>query len=265
MTADRDNVHRNFGGECFPGDLSPYVMVPTDAHQVEMMVDNWDKARKITHHYEFLIYTGEYKGMPVSACSTGMGGMSVAIAMEELARLGADTFMHVGVCDARNKRSSAGEIVIARGAVRLDGTSFDYVRPEYPALAHFELVMAAAAAAERLSLPYQIGIIASLASSGSERKDDRWGVLQERMADTQRQLDKAGVLAGSGEEAPLFVASSIYGFRAGALNVYPYQDDGSIDLQVEEHAVLAGLEAMRIVAEWDEMKKKSGLSYIVPE
>ncbi|MBN1267788.1 MAG: hypothetical protein JXA25_20020 [Anaerolineales bacterium] len=263
----RKSVHSNFGGECFPGDIAPYVLLPTDAHHVEMLVEEWEQARKVTHHYEYLIYTGTYRGVPVSACSTGMGGMSVAIAIEELAPLGAQTFLQLGLSSIPDTVSSYGDILVATGAVRYDGTSLDYVRPEYPAAAHFELVMAAAAAAEHLSLPYRIGIVSSMASTGSEIGTGLYRFLHEQTKPIHRMLDKAGILGGSGEEATLFIQSAIYGFRAGSVNGYPFNEDKNIEdfQKVEMDVVTCGLESIAVLAEWDRKKKESCVPYLTPE
>nr|MBN1228656.1 uridine phosphorylase [Anaerolineae bacterium] len=270
MTQPRKFVHSNFGGECFPGDIAPYVFLPTDAHQVEMLVGHWDTARRITHHYEYLIYTGTFRGTPVSACSTGLGGMSVAIAIEELAPLGAQTFLQLGLSSLPDTSSETGNLLIASGAVRFDGTSMDYVRPEYPAIAHFELVMAAAAAAEQLGFPYRIGIVSSMASSGAHIKTGLHRFLYDHTDSMRGTLNRVGVMGGSGEEATLFVQSTIYGLRAGSINGFPFGRDGEntwilTDLQELENRVMqAGLETMAVLAAWDQWKKRESVPYITP-
>jgi uridine phosphorylase len=263
VAASIDNVHRNFGGECHPGDIAPYVLLPTSAQQVETAVKYLAAARKVAEHYEFLIYTGEFAGVPVTLCSTGIGGMSVSIAMEELARLGAETFLHVGLADPfeNDVDASLGLLTIARGAVRLDGTSNDYARPEYPALANFEVVMAVVAAAEQLQLPYRLGIVASGPPAPPRFKRS---FPQETLPDQQAWV-QAGVFGGSGEEPTIFVQASLYGFRAGSVSVYPTapaRDD--YDSGVVERVLETALEAIRVLASWDLQRQARGDAHIVP-
>jgi len=253
----RENVHANFGGECFPGDISGYVLLPTTARQVIDLANLWDSARKITQHYEFLIYTGEYKGIKITACSTGIGGVSTATATEELARLGAHTFIHLGLADPPINPPSKGELTIATGTVRYDGTSQDYVRPEYPALAHFEVVMAAISAAETMGQPYRVGITGSFASSGLEQPG-KWN--NEKVRLKQEQLENAGVFGGSGEEATIFIQSAIYKLRAGSVVGSPMADR-----QIEQNVLKTGLEATWVLAGWDQKKTTNNLPYIFPD
>jgi len=258
LTDAREHVHYNFGGECQPGDIAPYVLLPTVPHQVEKAVADMEIARKLTHHYEFLVYTGEYAGVPMSVCSTGLGGMSVSIAIEELARLGAQTFLQMGLAEPLPDEPPTGGLMIAKGAARFDGTSLDYVRPEFPALAHFEVVMAAVAAAEHLHQAYRVGIVASLASSPRPREDGAEGVhtiLDERTKPMREALHQAGVQGGSGEEATVLVQSAIYGFRAGAISARPDEEDSLI---------ATGLETMRVLGEWDRRKAEDNLPHMVP-
>jgi uridine phosphorylase len=255
VTDTGGHVHYNFGGECQPGDIASYVLLPTAAHQVEKCVSSWQKARKVAHHYEFLVYTGEHEGVPLSACSTGIGGMSVATAIEELARLGARTFVQLGLAELLEDERPPGELMIAKGAARFDGTSHDYVRPEFPALAHFEVVMAAIAAAEHLKQPYRVGVVASMASAPLPGSGPFRSFLGQRTKPLRDALRQAGVAGGSGEEATVLVQCALYGFRAGAISARPDGEDALISV---------GLETMRVLAEWDRLKEKRNLAYIVP-
>lgn len=258
MTDPRAHVHYNFGGECQPGDIAPYVLLPTAVHQVEKAVASMENTRKLTHHYEFLVYTGEYAGVPLSVCSTGMGGMSVSIAIEELARLGAQTLLQVGLAEPLPEEPPTGGLMIAKGAVRFDGTSLDYVRPEFPALAHFEVVMAAIAAAEHLHQAYRVGIVASLASAPRPREDGAQrvhSILDERTRPMRQALQQAGVQGGSGEEATVLVQSALYGFRAGAISARPDEED---------NLIATGLETMRVLGAWDRRKAEEGIPHTVP-
>lgn len=266
MTATRRNVHHSFGGQCRSGDIAPYVLVPGSKDRVRRFSEQWDNARKVADHYEFLVYTGEYRGIPISACSTGIGAMSASIAIEELARLGGDTFLRVGVTGPMVDELEYGDIVIANGAVRHDGTSHDYVQAEYPALCHFEMVMACLAAVESLGYPYKYGVIADTASLGSETMDGFRHHLTRRTQPMIQEMYEAGVLGGTGEAATLMVQCSIYGMRCGVINVNSLdKKNHRWDPHAESKAIALGLETMWVVAEWDRVKEEQGLSFMIPE
>jgi uridine phosphorylase len=262
----RDFVHRNFGGECQPGDIAPYVLVTGTKEQARNIASRWQDARKVADHYEFLIYTGSYDGYSMTVCSTGMGGMTMAIAIEELASLGAKTFLRIDATTPLVDELDEGEIVIAKGAVRWDGTSHDYVRPEYPAMAHFEVIMAAISAAERLGYPYQVGVIGDLASIGSERVDGFRHFLGTNILELKKRLHDTGVILGVGESATMLVQCSIYGFRAGIVNITSADLNGKLDND-KGYDKLAeiGLETIRILAAWDEIKHVHNWNFILPE
>lgn len=265
MTDPRENVHRNFGGQAKHGDIAPYVLVPGSKNRVEKFIKFWDNPRKIADHYAFLLYTGTYKGIPISACSTGIGGTSVSIAVEELSRLGAKTFLRVGVTSPLRDELSLGEIVIAQGAVRWDGASLDYVRPEYPALAHFEVVMAAITAAESLQAAYKVGIIGDMASLGPMREDGYRKFLYQRTDQMRQALYDVGVIDGTGESAVLFIQASLYGFRAGTILINGADKvKKQWNPEVEDTIVQIGLETIKILAEWDKKKRNFIQKFIIP-
>lgn len=192
--------------------------------------------------------------------------MSTAIAIEELAYLGANTFLQVGSTNPIRDELAYGELVIAKGAVRWDGTSHDYVRPEYPALTHFEVTMAAISAAEHLGYLYKVGIIGDLASLGVERDGVFHSFLNKKTGEMRQALSEVGVLGVSGEAATLLVQSSIYGFRAGVVNINSFNNaNPHRDSQVDDKAVRIGLEAMRILAAWDEGKRAKNRPFTLPE
>lgn len=266
MEPIRDKVHRNFGGQCHPGDIAPYTFVPGSKERVRKLASCWEQVRQVADHYEFLVMTGVYRGIRMTACSTGIGGMSVSTAVEELANLGATTLLRIGVTSPLKDELKLGELVIAKGAVRWDGTSHDYVRPEYPAIAHFELVMAAIAAAEHLQLPYKVGIIGDFASLGSQRRDGFRHFLTDRTAPWRQALYDLGVLDGTGESATLFVQASIYGLRAGAISINSADQQRHLwDEKADDNVVAVGLETMRVLVQWDAHKAKRSVAHMTPE
>jgi uridine phosphorylase len=240
--------------------------VPGNKDRVRRFAALWDDARQVADHYEWLVYTGTYRGTPISACSTGIGGTSVSTAVEELARLGAHTFLRAGVTRPLVDELALGETVIARGAVRLDGASHDYVRPEYPAVADIEVLMAAIAATEHLQLPYKVGVIGDMASLGPRSVDGHRRFLTQRTEPIIREMYEAGVIDGTGESAVLMVQCAIYGLRCGVINVNGFDPASNRwDPIADDRAVSIGLETVHVLAEWDRAKRKRGMTVMVPD
>ena len=261
----RDYIHRNFGGQCQVGDIAPYVIVTGSKTRVRKLASRWDKYQEVADDYEYLVCTGTMSGNPISACSTGIGGMSVSIAIEELANLGASTLLRIGVTSPLQNEFDYGDLVLAKGAVRWDGTSHDYVMPEYPAIAHFEVLMASIVAAKALNYPYKTGIIADMASLGPITYDGNRRYLANNTEKMQKTLHKAGVLNGTGEAATMLVQSSIYGLRSGVINVNLLDSHKNRwDSKEDDRAVICGLETIAVLQEWDKSKKISGAQYVVP-
>ena len=116
--------------------------MPGDPGRCALIAQYFDQAEKVAQNREFVTYTGTLCGEKVSVTSTGIGGPSAAIAMEELAELGVDTFIRIGTCGGINQKVKSGDCVIATGAVRMEGTSREYAPIEYPACADFEVLTA---------------------------------------------------------------------------------------------------------------------------
>jgi uridine phosphorylase len=261
----RDYVHRNFGGECKAGDVAPYVLLADNKASVRAFAEQWNEVSEKADHYEYLVLTGNFEGQAVSACSTGIGATSASTAIEELANLGAQTLLSVGVTTPLMDELVVGEWVVATGAVRWDGTSQDYVRPEYPAMAHFEMVMAGIRALENLGQPYQVGVVGSLASRGPAQGEGQRRFLARNQQRKLEGLYDAGVLGECGEAATLFVQSSIYGLRAGVMHLNGWdRDNARWDQELGSKAVAGGLEAIKVLMEWDRSKADQGVEYIVP-
>ena len=124
------------------GDCAPYVLLPGDPGRVKTVAETWEKSRKVAENREYVTYTGEYKGMPITCTSTGIGGASTAIALEELARVGAKVFLRIGTCGTFQDYVNDGDMIIFDSALRLDGASRAYAPVEYPAVAHYSVVQA---------------------------------------------------------------------------------------------------------------------------
>mgnify|MGYP001230017895 FL=1 len=261
----RDYVHRNFGGQCSSGDIAPYVIVTGSKSRTMEIASNFDEYKQVADDYEYLICTGSLNGYPITACSTGIGGMSVSIAIEELANLGAKTILRIGVTGPIQNEFNYADLIIAKGAVRWDGTSHDYAMPEYPAIAHFEVFMASILSAKELGYPYKTGIIADLASLGPLSNDGYRSFLSNNTKIMHDQLMNAGVLNGTGEASTMLVQSSIYNIRSGVINI-SLQDSTSQTWNTKEdyRVVNCGIKTISILQKWDKQNSQKNIKHTVP-
>jgi len=205
---------------CGPKDVAPSVLLPGDPERVGKIASLWDRAKEVAYHREYHTMTGIYQGTPISCTSTGIGAPSLAIGVEELSRIGVETFIRVGTCGAIQKGMKCGDLVISTGAVRLDGASRDYVMPEYPAVAHYQVVEALMQAAKELKVRYHVGITASTDTfyPGQGRPGYR-GYQASHKDHILSDMQKAGVLNFEMEGSCLLTLSSLFGKRAGMVCV----------------------------------------------
>jgi len=190
---------------CGVGDVARYVLLPGDPGRVERIASFLDDARRVSDHRGFLTYTGRAGGVGVSASSTGIGCPSAAIVVEELMRIGADTFIRVGTTGSLQPGIDSGDIVIATAAVRADGTSRTYVPIEYPAVASLEVTSALMRAAEEEGRDYHLGIVMS--------SDAFYGGNEDAL----RRFGEAGVLSIEMESSVIFTLAGLRGRRAGTI------------------------------------------------
>ncbi len=262
-----DELGRQYHIGLKKGDVPRYVLLPGDPGRVPLIAKYWDEAREVASHREYVTYVGKYKGVDIAATSTGIGGPAAAIAIEELLRVGADTFIRVGTTGALRREIGVGDLIISVAAVRYDGTSKIYVDVEYPAVAHYEVVMALIEAAEELGVKYHVGITASSDSFyvGQGRPGFK-GYLPSRWVGIEKRLAELNVLNFEMESATLFTLSNIYGARAGtvcAAIANRVTDEFVAGAGVED-AIKVANEAVRILHEWDEYKAREGRKYLPP-
>ncbi len=262
VSADRPQTKEGYQYHiaCRPGDVARYVLLPGDPERVPKISSLWDEAEEIAFHREYRTHTGKYKGVQISVTSTGIGGPSSAIAVEELAAIGADTFIRVGSTGAIQPGMEIGDLIIARAAVRLEGTSKQYVRVEYPAAADLEVTLALIEAAESLGVRYHLGITASTDSFylGQGRPGLK-GYFPSFARNILDDLRQANVTNFEMEAATLFTLASIYGLRAGCVcAVFANRVTNEFGKAGEKEAALVASEAVKILAEWDEEKEKAG-------
>lgn len=198
-----------------PGDVGEYVLVPGDPFRTPLIAKHLDGAREVAFSREYRTFTGKVDGTTVSAMSTGMGGPSVAIGVEELHELGVHTLLRVGTCGALQPEVKMGDLVIAIGAVRSEGTPDGYVPKEYPAVASLHVVNALAEAAAAARVPYHVGVMRSVDALYSDLVPD-----QMPRPDLREELEmwtRAGVLGNDMETSTLYVVSRLRAMRAGTI------------------------------------------------
>ena len=199
------------------GEVGDYVLVPGDPGRTPMIAKYLDGAKEVAFSREYRTFTGSLDGVPVSAMSTGMGGPSVAIGVEELSELGVHTFLRVGTCGAAQPEIKMGDLVIALGSVRSEGTPNGYVPQEYPAVASLEVVNALVDAAKASGAPYHVGIIRSVDALYSDLMPDT--MPRPHLRDELEMWSRAGVLSNDMETSTLFVVARLRNLRAGTINL----------------------------------------------
>ena len=141
------------------GDVGKYVILPGDPKRCAKIAKYFDDAKLVADSREYVTYTGYLDGVKVSVTSTGIGGPSASIAMEELVKAGADTFVRIGTCGGMQPEVMSGDVVIATGAIRMEGTTKEYAPIEFPAVADLSITNALVAAAKEKKVPYNTGVV----------------------------------------------------------------------------------------------------------
>lgn len=201
---------------CRRGDVGRYVLLPGDPGRVPMIAGLLDGAQEVAHNREYLTYTGELSGEKVSVTSTGMGCPSTAIAVEELAMAGADTFIRVGTSGPMQEFIEPGDLLIAWGAVRDEFTSQQYIPLEYPAVADLDVTLALRQAARNHDLRHHVGLSQSKDSFYGQHEPERMPVAEE-LQDRWRAWIKGGTLSSEMEASTIFVVARILQCRAGGI------------------------------------------------
>jgi uridine phosphorylase len=232
------------------GDVGRYVIMPGDPKRVSLIARYLDDAFEVADNREYVTYTGMLDGERVSVTSTGIGGPSAAIAMEELYRCGADTFIRMGTCGGIALEVMGGDVVIATAAVRAEGTSREYAPIEYPATATFSVVQAFSEAADALGKRSHIGVV--------QCKDSFYGQHEPAVMPVSYELlnkweayKRLGVLASEMESAALFTVAAHLGVRCGsAFSVVGNQERELLGMENPinhdtEAAIVLTIEALR--------------------
>lgn len=246
--------------KCKAGDVGKYVLLPGDPGRVSKIASYLDDAKHIQTNREYETWTGYLDGVKVSVMSTGMGGPSAAIGLEELKMIGADTFIRIGTCGGIDPSLDPGTLVIPTGAIRKDGTGKEYVPVEFPAVPDFELVCALKDAAKKLGNTPALGI--------AECKDSYYGQhAPERMPAKYELMQKweawkmAGAIASEMESSTLFVVSSVLRVRCATILLLcrnrereDSMNTGLIRVTEIAPAIETAIEALRSIIRQDQEK-----------
>ena len=198
------------------GDVGRYVIMPGDPKRVPLIAKHLTDARPVADVREYVTYTGYLEGEKVSVTSTGIGGPSAAIAMEELYKSGADTFVRMGTCGGIDPKVIGGDVVIATASVRAEGTSREYAPIEFPAVATFEVVEALRDAAIALGKHPHTGVVQCKDSFYGQHDPSKMPVFYE-LENKWEAYKRLGVLASEMESAALFTVAAYLGVRVGSL------------------------------------------------
>ena len=245
---------------CKPGDVGGYCLLPGDPGRCESIAQWFDDPVHICTNREYVTYTGTLLGEKVSVCSTGIGGPSAAIAMEELANLGVHTFVRVGTCGGIDLKVCSGDVVVATGAVRMDGASKEYAPIEFPAVADFEITAALKSAGEALGYHTHVGVVQCKDSFYGQHSPEKSPVYYDLLQKWE-SWKRLGVKASEMESSALFVVAAALGVRCGSCFHVIWNQErekAGLDMSMTEDtsgAIKVGIEAMKRIIAADQAKK----------
>lgn len=243
-----------------PEDVGEYVIIPGDPGRVKKIAAYFDDAKKVGESREFVTYTGYLNGVKVSCTSTGVGGPSASIALEELVACGAKTFIRVGTCGGMQLDVKSGDIVVASGAIRAEGTSKEYAPIEFPAVPNVKVAAALQRACERMNIPHHVGVVQCKDSFYGQHRPETLPNHNEllRKWDAWIRLD---CKASEMESAALFIVAQYLRVRCGScFLVVANQERAKAGLdnpQVHDTdtAIRVAIEAFKELIEEDKRKK----------
>jgi len=201
-----------FHVKCEPKDVARYVFCPGDQARAKKIADHFENAYKASDNRGIVVYSGYYEGVFMTACGTGMGGPAVAIALEELAHMGADTFIRVGSCGVFQEGQMPGDVIVSTGTFRAGGTANSYLPLAFPAVPTYQVLNSLVNAAEDLKIPVRVGV--GIAGDSFYAPKD---------PESRKLLRQAGLVSAEMESDTLFIVGAFRGWRTGAL----YTSDGT--------------------------------------
>ena len=253
---DEQSRELQFHIQCAPGQVGNYCILPGDPGRCEAIARHFDDPVHVQTNREYTTYTGTLLGEKVSVVSTGIGGPSAAIAMEELCNLGCHTFVRVGTCGGIKLEVQSDDVVVATGAVRMEGTSREYAPMEWPAVPDFTVSQALVKADQNLQKPWHAGVVQCKDSFYGQHSPARMPVSYE-LEQKWEAWKRLGVLASEMESAALFAVAASRGVRCGSVvHVIWNQEREKAGLdQKESHdtsaAIQVGIEALKLLIQED--------------
>jgi uridine phosphorylase len=245
------------------GEVAPTIVLVGDPKRAERVAARFDRVRgEPVRNREYVTITGERGGLPITVCATGMGCDNTEMAVVELlACVDRPDFLRIGSCGALRPETKVGDLIVSTGALRLEATTLGFVRPEYPAVAHHEMVLALASAAARAGVRHRVGLTATTAGFyGWQAREG--GPFAPREPKLAEELGALGVENFEMEASALFVLASLKGLRAGAVCAAfasrPRDEfiAGEAKDAAEERAIDVGLGALDVLAEMDRARGK---------
>lgn len=244
---------------CKEGDVGRYCFLPGDPGRCEAIARHFDNPVHVGMNREYNIYTGTLLGEKVSVCSTGIGGPSAAIAMEELAAIGADTFIRVGTCGGIDLNVLPGDVVVATGAIRFEHTSFEYAPAEFPSVPDFDVTLALREASLALGYRTHTGVVQCKDSFYGQHSPEKSPVSYELLQKWE-SWKRLGVKASEMESAALFVVAAALGVRCGScFHAVWNQEREKLGMQMPmtedtSGAIRVGIEAVKRLIAQDQEK-----------
>jgi uridine phosphorylase len=238
------------------GDIGEYVFLPGSPERAEKISMCLDNPKEMGYHREYRSFTGTLNGVPVSVCSTGIGGPSAAIAVEELYELGARTMIRVGTCASTSPRVGIGDVVIPNSAIGMEGVGQHYLPVEFPPVPDMDLVASLEAAAIKLNYSYNIGVTIAKASFYTQIAAETKPVGYD-LVNRWNAYEAGGATSTEMESSTLFIVAACLGIRmatvlVSATNYKKYSnEDRAYPHDYEHRAIDVGIEAMRHIVELD--------------
>ena len=245
--------------KCKAGDVGRYCFLPGDPGRCEKIAAYFDNPVKVQSNREYTTYTGTLLGEKVSVCSTGIGGPSAVIAMEELHNIGADTFIRVGTCASSCAEVQCGDIVVVSGSVRMDGTSLHYLPMEFPAVPSYQLLKALEESSVSLGFHTTVGVSITKDSFYTQAEPETKPVSDDLIRRWQSYV-RGGAVCTSMEESILFSVGSSLGIRTASILVSATNFDGSVSKRNSadvyptdsiQKPLLSAIEALRRIIRQD--------------
>lgn len=254
-----EDPSRQYHIQVAKGEVGRYVIMPGDPKRCVKIAQYFDDPVLVADNREYITYTGTLDGVKVSVTSTGIGGPSASIAMEELYKCGADTFVRIGTCGGMQTEIKSGDVVIATGAIRMEGTSREYAPIEYPAVADLDVTNALVAAAKELGHTYHAGVVQCKDAFYGQHEPERMPVSYE-LLNKWEAWKRMGCKASEMESAALFIAASHLRVRCGSnFLVVGNQERNALGMENPivhdtEAAITVAVEAIRKLIKADREK-----------